>query len=166
MSVWFGQNIHKEYVSLIIGLYKNNGSVLHVAIRLLHIPPASWCVARCTLYFDTHLHGILPWADINRNGNIFLGECTFFSFPPPDFWLLLGSCVSKQISDEPRWQPSLLWHHVWFLCIWSRNLRRFSSWGFLLTALEIRNGHPIAKFTSRNVNPLLFYIDVICAWPG
>ncbi len=29
----------KEYVSLIIGLYKNNGSVLHVAIRLLYFWP-------------------------------------------------------------------------------------------------------------------------------
>ncbi len=32
---------------------------------------APWCVARCTPYFDTQLHGILPWADINRNCNIF-----------------------------------------------------------------------------------------------
>ena len=30
-------NAQKEYVSLLIGLYKNNGSVLHVAIRLLFI---------------------------------------------------------------------------------------------------------------------------------
>ncbi len=29
----------KEYVSLIIGLYKNNGSVLHVAIGLLYFRP-------------------------------------------------------------------------------------------------------------------------------
>ncbi len=29
--------IEKEYVSLIIGLYKNNGSVSHVAIRFLFI---------------------------------------------------------------------------------------------------------------------------------
>ena len=29
--------IPKEYVSLIIGLYKNNGSVLHVAIRLFYL---------------------------------------------------------------------------------------------------------------------------------
>ncbi len=37
----------------------------------MDIPPAPWCVARSTLYFDTHLHGILPREDINRNGNIF-----------------------------------------------------------------------------------------------
>ena len=29
----------KEYVSLIIGLYKNNGSVLHVVIRLPYFCP-------------------------------------------------------------------------------------------------------------------------------
>ena len=84
-SLWH----HKECVSLLIGLYKNNGSVLHVAIRwlfiqplysartrviliIINIPPVPWCIARCTLYFDTQLHGILSWADINRNGNIFL----------------------------------------------------------------------------------------------
>ncbi len=36
-----------------------------------NILPAPWCIARCTPYFDTQLHGILPWADINRNYNIF-----------------------------------------------------------------------------------------------
>ncbi len=41
-------------------------------LHIINIPPAPWCIARCTLYFDTELHGILPWADINRNGNIFL----------------------------------------------------------------------------------------------
>ncbi len=35
------------------------------------IPSAPWCTARCTRYFDTKLHGILPWADINRHCNTF-----------------------------------------------------------------------------------------------
>ena len=33
----YKEETNKEYVSLLIGLYKNNGSVLHVAIRLLYI---------------------------------------------------------------------------------------------------------------------------------
>ncbi len=55
-------------------LYKMQGSEWLSCSALLHminIPPALWCIARCTQYFDTKLHGILPWADINRNGNIF-----------------------------------------------------------------------------------------------
>ncbi len=31
-----------------------------------------WCTTRYTQYFDTKLHGILRWADINRNFNTFL----------------------------------------------------------------------------------------------
>ena len=58
---------YKEYVSLLIGLYKDHGSVLRVAIIY-------WRMARCTRYFGTQLHGILPWADINSNGNIFLKQ--------------------------------------------------------------------------------------------
>ena len=34
---------------------------------------------RCTFYFDTQLHGILPWADIDRNGNIFFCASSFFA---------------------------------------------------------------------------------------
>ena len=66
----------KEYVASLIELYiKNNGAVRVLVI----ISPLSSnftlpelrCIARCTPYFDTKLHRILPWADINRNCNIF-----------------------------------------------------------------------------------------------
>ncbi len=37
----------------------------------INIPPVPWCIASCTAYFDTQLRWIMPWADINRNCNIF-----------------------------------------------------------------------------------------------
>ncbi len=37
-----------------------------------------YCIARCTRYFDTQLHGILPWSDINRNGNILFLHFVFY----------------------------------------------------------------------------------------
>ncbi len=43
-------------------------------LHTINIPPVTQCITRYTLYFDTQLHGILPWADINRNGNIFFGR--------------------------------------------------------------------------------------------
>ena len=52
---------------------------------LLHriaTPYAPWCIARLYLFIDTQLHGILPWADINRNGNRSLD--VFASIPPDD----------------------------------------------------------------------------------
>ncbi len=73
----------KECVARMTCLYKNNGAVscvgrnvwyiwsLYLPVGLL-IPPALWWTAMCTRYFDTKLHGILPWADINRNCNTFL----------------------------------------------------------------------------------------------
>ncbi len=52
---------------------------------LIHlvIQPSPWCTATCIRYFDTKLHGILPWADINRNCNTFLVKeyQTWHSFP-------------------------------------------------------------------------------------
>ncbi len=39
----------KEYVSLIIGLYKNNGSVSHVAIGLLLIYPLYPAITQAVL---------------------------------------------------------------------------------------------------------------------
>ena len=56
-------------INLIV-LYKNNGAVSCVERNVLFI----WSLylpTRCTQYFDTKLHGILPWADINRNCNTF-----------------------------------------------------------------------------------------------
>ena len=38
-SFYAKMDLAKEYVSLIIGLYKNNGSVLHVIISFLLIGP-------------------------------------------------------------------------------------------------------------------------------
>ncbi len=55
--------LNKEYVARITCLYKNNGAVSCVRGNVLFI---------CTKYFDTKLHGILPWADINGNCNSFL----------------------------------------------------------------------------------------------
>ncbi len=52
--------------------------------------PAPWCVARFTLYFDTQLHGILLWADIDRNGNIFL------------------EMVLTRLCDQLTWNDSIL----------------------------------------------------------
>ncbi len=48
------------------------------------VPPR----ARCNLYFDTQMHGLLPWADIDRKGNIFVCTCikscsTFIYFIMP-----------------------------------------------------------------------------------
>ncbi len=48
-------------------------------LHIINIPPAPWCITRCALYFDTQLDWILPWADINRNGNIFFHEFTAHS---------------------------------------------------------------------------------------
>ncbi len=35
---------------------------------------------QCTLYFDSQLHGILPWADISRNWNTFLRKLRKLNF--------------------------------------------------------------------------------------
>ena len=40
-------NVDKEYVSLIIGLYKNSGSVLHLIISFLLIGPLYPARAQC-----------------------------------------------------------------------------------------------------------------------
>ena len=52
----------KEYVSLIIGLYKNNGSVLHVDNVF-----SLYGMATCYLYLITLFDEFLAWADIDRN---------------------------------------------------------------------------------------------------
>ena len=39
-------------------------------------------LSRCTQYFDAQLHGILPWANISRNGNIFFHKLSVY-FPTP-----------------------------------------------------------------------------------
>ncbi len=53
----------KECVARMTCLYKNDGAVSCVGGNV--------CIARCTRYFGTKLHGILPRADINRNCNTF-----------------------------------------------------------------------------------------------
>ncbi len=79
-------------------LYKNNGAVSCVGgnvlfIWSLYLPirHAPWCAARYTRYFDTKLHWILPWADINRNCNTFLqvksGPCQVGELPVSCFLL-------------------------------------------------------------------------------
>ena len=51
----------KNMFHFLIGLEKDKGSVVCVILEL----------TATMRYFDTQLHGILPWADINRNRNIF-----------------------------------------------------------------------------------------------
>ncbi len=60
-KVWYllQRSVDKECVARMTCLYKNNGAVSCVGGNI------------CTRYFDTKLHGILPWANINRNYNTF-----------------------------------------------------------------------------------------------
>ncbi len=53
------------------------------------IPDTSWCVTWYYLSFDRQLHGILPWADINRNCNIFFKSSKIYIF----FLFKSCSCV-------------------------------------------------------------------------
>ncbi len=87
MPVGATQYRSKEYVARITCLYKNNGAVSCVGgnvlfiwslylpiaalLHIINISPAPWCTVRCTQYFDTKLHGILPWAYIIGNCNTF-----------------------------------------------------------------------------------------------
>ncbi len=75
--------ISKEYVGSLIGLYKNNGAASCVGNYFnFNIPPAPWCTTRCTPYFDTQMYGILQWADINRNYNIFFDHSEVWDAMP------------------------------------------------------------------------------------
>ena len=65
--------------------------------NIINIPAAPWCTTRCTQYFDTELLGILPWADINGNCNIFFE--TFYILSSTITRHLLGSryCIGVAI---------------------------------------------------------------------
>ncbi len=88
----------QEFVARMTCIYKNNGAVSCVGGNFLffwslylpiNIPPAPLCTTRYTRYFDTKLHGILPWADINRNCNTFFPELVYVKRYSLDMRLVL-----------------------------------------------------------------------------
>ncbi len=111
-------NCCKECVARMTCLYKNNGAVSCVGgniwfIWSLCLPIGSLlkvrCTARCTQYFDTKLHGILPWADINRNCNTFLDWKQIHAYRPTryvDRITLDVACIWKKM--QWHWDPDHL----------------------------------------------------------
>ncbi len=105
----------KEYVSLIIGLYKSNGSVLHVDNFFRFMATGG-------LYLVTLLDEFLSWADIDRNWIRFLhGRLMCIAFHLSD-WTGLDKSRRKLKADGRGG---------------SRTLRIF----FALSLREISGGH-------------------------
>ena len=94
--------IAKSYAflyKLCISEWPSYAALLHT----INIPDTPWCVEWCYLYFDTQSRWILPWADINRNCNIFL---LFWALSNKQ--LLVTSGLTPAFTDFGRLPPAYI----------------------------------------------------------
>ncbi len=122
----------------------------------INIPPAPWCTAMCTQYFDTKLHRILPWADIIGNCNTFLlprsfEVCTlhFIQYKVKDTWYTWSKFFVKFVNTQHRVAAP---YHSDYIVAWEKTI----SLSEITVKQEIFACRKIARFLRKSADSRKF----------